>query len=339
MRFAFTDEQHELATTARRWAADAFGVQAASDRLAGKTVEVDQRWKDLADLGWIGIATPEDRGGAGGSLVDACLVVEALAEQWAPMPLGGALIAGVALTRLPTDPALNGSLEALMTGEQRCAVLLDLDLSWGPARSEGIAWEGSPGDTVIGIDGDVTVPVKGEIHPFQTPDLTRSMCRVDGSDTLDHPGEAAIPVLAAGLVLTAAGLVGTMSGALELARTYALDRRQFGQPIGGFQAVQHLLADMYVDLESSRSALYGAAWALDNAVAHDALWSAAVAKAWVTAAARRTTENAIQVLGGIGMTWEHPAHLYLRSAHVLGAAFASGPAALDLVARRLMRSS
>lgn len=339
MRFAFTDEQHELATTARRWAADAFGVQAASDRLAGKSVEIEQRWRELADLGWIGIATPEDRGGAGGSLVDACLVVESLAEQWAPIPLGGALISSVALTRLPIDPALNGSLEALMAGEQRCAVLLDRDLSWGPARSDGIAWEGSPGDTVIGIDGDVTVPVQGEVHPFQTRDLIRPMSLVDGSDTLAHPGEAAMPVLAAGLVLTAAGLVGTMSGALELARNHALDRRQFGQPIGGFQAVQHLLADMYVDLESSRSALYGAAWALDNTVAHDALWSAAVAKAWTAAAARRTTENAIQVLGGIGMTWEHPAHLYLRSAHVLGAAFASRTAALDLVASRLTTRS
>lgn len=339
MRFAFTDEQQEFALTARRWAADAFGVQVASDLLSGKPVEIEKRWKEIADLGWIGIATPEDRGGAGGSIVDACLVVEALAEHWAPIPLGGALVASVALTRLPTDPALEGALEALVGGEQRCTVLLDRDLSWGATSGEGVAWEGLEGDTVIGISGEITEPVHGQVHPFQTRDLTRPMSLVTGSVPLDPPGEAALPVLTAGLVLTAAGLVGTMSGALALARNHALDRRQFGQPIGGFQAVQHLLADIYVDLESSRSALYGAAWALDNAEAQEALWAAAVAKAWTSAAARRSTENAIQVLGGIGMTWEHPAHLFLRSAHVLGAAFATRTAALDLVAGRLMTAS
>src|SRR5436190_833730 len=113
-----------------------------------------------------------------------------------------------------------------------------------------------------------------------------------------------------------AELVGTMRGAVELARAYACERRQYGAPIGSFQAVQHLLADAFVAMEGSRSVALHAAWAVDALEPADALAAAATAKAYCARAARDVCETAIQVHGGIGNTWDCLAHVYLRRAIV-----------------------
>ena len=138
---------------------------------------------------------------------------------------------------------------------------------------------------------------------------------------------------ALGLALTSADLVGTMRGAVQLACDYAGERRQYGQPIGSFQAVQHLLADAFVAVEGSRSVALHAAWAVDALPTGEALAAAAVAKAYCTRAARTVCETAIQVHGGIGNTWECLAHLYLRrallSSDVLGGTGANMARVLD----------
>ncbi len=123
---------------------------------------------------------------------------------------------------------------------------------------------------------------------------------------------------ALGLALTSADLVGTMSGAVRLACDYAGQRRQYGQAIGSFQAVQHLLADALVATEGSRSATLHAAWAVDALAPAEALAAAAVAKAYSARAARTVCETAIQVHGGIGNTWECLAHVHLRRALLAG---------------------
>jgi len=142
-------------------------------------------------------------------------------------------------------------------------------------------------------------------------------------------GRRATPLhwTALGLALTCADLVGTMRGAVELAREYASSRKQYGVPIGSFQAVQHLLADAHVATEGSRSAALHAAWAVDALPPSEALAAAALAKAYCARAARPVCETAIQVHGGIGNTWECLAHVHLRrallSSDVLGGADAS----------------
>jgi alkylation response protein AidB-like acyl-CoA dehydrogenase len=132
---------------------------------------------------------------------------------------------------------------------------------------------------------------------------------------------------ALGLSLACADLVGAMRGAVQLATEYAAARRQYGVAIGSFQAVQHLLADAFVQAEGAHSVTLHAAWAVDQLPAADALEAAAVAKAYCTRAARLVCETAIQVHGGIGNTWECSAHLYLRrallSGELLGGAGAS----------------
>ena len=134
---------------------------------------------------------------------------------------------------------------------------------------------------------------------------------------IDVPDDA----LTLGLALTSADLVGVMQGALDLAVNYARDRAQYGQPIGAFQAVQHMLADAAVVTEGSRSVMLHAAWAVDALPADDALAAAAAAKAYCSRAARDVCETSIQVHGGIGNTWECLAHIYLRRALASSDAF------------------
>ena len=138
---------------------------------------------------------------------------------------------------------------------------------------------------------------------------------------------------ALGLALDCADLVGMMRGAVDLAVDYASSRRQFGRPIGSFQAVQHLLADAFVLMEGSRSVALHAAWAVDALAPHDALAAAAVAKAYCARAARTVCETAIQVHGGIGNTWECLAHVYLRRALLSTDLLGGVGASLDRVRR------
>jgi len=165
-------------------------------------------------------------------------------------------------------------------------------------------------------------------------DLTRPSAPVEpGPVSLVHPDARPLTAddlatwTALGLALTSADLVGVMRGAIDLSVEYASSRRQYGRPIGSFQAVQHLLADAFVLMEGSRSAALHAAWAVDALPPDDAVAAAAVAKAYASRAARVVCETAIQVHGGIGNTWECLAHVYLRrallSSDVLGGAGAS----------------
>ncbi|HEX5946538.1 MAG TPA: acyl-CoA dehydrogenase family protein, partial [Acidimicrobiales bacterium] len=127
--------------------------------------------------------------------------------------------------------------------------------------------------------------------------------------------------------------VGTMRGAVALAADYAKERRQYGRPIGSFQAVQHLLADALVAVEGASSTARHAAWAVDALPADEALAAGAVAKAYAARAARSVCETAVQVHGGIGNTWECLAHVHLRrallSSDILGGAGASLARVLD----------
>ena len=174
---------------------------------------------------------------------------------------------------------------------------------------------------VDGADG-ATVGVVA-LHDVETGiDLTRPVARVqapgavtalDDQTRVLHADDV-LAWRALGLALTSADLVGVMRGALTLTVDYARERRQYGTPIGSFQAVQHLLADAFVAMEGSTSITLHAAWAVDAMPAPDALAAASAAKAYCARAARSVCETAIQVHGGIGNTWECLAHVFLRRA-------------------------
>lgn len=268
--------------------------------------------------GWRELRATDDDGRPWASAVEVAIVAEELGRGCADTAFLGPVLAAE-LRRLAGAPdaaaaetvALTPDLGALATaGEPAVAV----DVFAGGAT------------LVLGPDGapaaaDVTAPGAGV-------DLSRPTAPVDTTAARPLAGARGLTAdeldrwCALALALTAADLVGAMRGAAELSVDYAKEREQYGRAIGGFQAVQHLLADTLVHIEGARSSTLHAAWAVDALAPADALASAAAAKAYASRAALAVCETAIQVHGGIGNTWECMAHVFLRrcllSTDVLG---------------------
>ena len=188
------------------------------------------------------------------------------------------------------------------------------------AGAAAIAYDAGCATRALVLDQAALAAVRIAATGVRT-DLTRLTASIDTDGAGILPGQSegltgadVTAVTALGLALTAADLVGTMRGAVTLATDYAKDRRQYGNAIGTFQAVQHLLADAHVAAEGSRSMALHAAWAVDALPPAEALAAAAGAKAYASRAARSVCEIAIQVHGGIGNTWECLAHVHLRRA-------------------------
>jgi alkylation response protein AidB-like acyl-CoA dehydrogenase len=326
--FTLTDEQTMLAQSAARWSAEVRASGAHRRALDTATSPWETYWPALAKQGWLGIVTPGEYAGSDGTLVDACLLMFALHSELVPVPFAtNAILVPAALSLLGGHVDLR---EQLALGDRRVSLGLSKDLT-GPGNTW--AWEHSPGAAVAVIgSGDVELLPSAEsvgvgwdlLHPIGSVGAETAAARAAGWGAL-------APVVD---VVSSAALVGLMDGALRTAVAYAGIREQFGQPIGAFQAIQHLCADMYVDLQAARAACLGAASAVDTFAA-DANYSAAVAKAWCAEASIRVTETAVQVLGGIGNTWESDAHLYLRGAHQWSRLGGGASAALDAVASTL----
>jgi hypothetical protein len=245
---------------------------------------------------------------------------------------GNAVLAATALREFAARDRA-GALLAELVGGRLFSVVLSEELDWPPRPGRGIAWHWLPGATALALDGPSLREIASErVSPGATQDLLHASGQVEGVSRPVADPEAAERFLAHAHVAGAAALVGAMAGMLDLCVAYTSEREQFGRKIGSFQAVRHFCAEMLVDLESSRSALYGVAWAVDHLETREASRLAAIAKAWCADASRRACESAVQVHGGIGCTWESDVHLYLRLAHVEAGAFGGRNAALDRIA-------
>jgi alkylation response protein AidB-like acyl-CoA dehydrogenase len=254
----------------------------------------------------------------------------------APAPFLQQVVALDALARADTDATADvGPLvERLATAESVAAV------GWravtAEANADGWRLTGSPEPVVFGPDADVVVVRGGEgvflvdlvatdTRPTREPamDLTRSLgwLRLDGTPATRLGGaDLTTRFEDAGAVAYAAELLGASARALDLAVEHAKTREQFGRPIGSFQAVKHRCADMLVDIEGMRSAVYYAAWclAVDDP---DASVAASTAKTWCSDAAKRVMASALQVHGGIGFTWECDVHFFVKRAQLDQVAF------------------
>ncbi len=274
----------------------------------------------VAAAGWRELRTADDDGAPWASGVEVAVVAEQLGRGLADAAFLGPTLAAE-LRRLAGAPAATAAE----------TVLLLADLS-SLATTEDLA----AGDGTVAVDAAgaasalLLAPVAGgwalariELGPAEVGvDLTRPAATPRAGATVApvvgqaHPldDDAIARVTALGLAATGADLVGSMHGAVDLAAGYAAERRQYGQPVGSFQAVQHLLADAFVATEGSRSVALHAAWAVDALPPREALAAGAVAKAYSARAARAVGEAVIQVHGGIGNTWECLAHVHLRRA-------------------------
>ena len=293
--------------------------------------DVSSLWRALADqLGVAGLLVPESLGGVGGSAREAAVVLEELGREAAPTPfLTSAVIATSALLAAGDEQ----HLPRLASGERTATLVLP----WTARRG---AWSTVTGTTepVAGALGAdlFLAPTPGEggrtslraygrdevdLEPITSLDMTRPLARV----TTVGPGAeiatgatadvAVDTALSAGAALLASEQLGLAQWCLETTVEYAKERVQFARPIGSFQAIKHRLADLYLLLVGAQAAARQAAGSLADDDAEEELWvSQAVAQAFCSDAAVRAAEEALQLHGGIGMTWEAPVHLRLKRA-------------------------
>lgn len=279
-------------------------------------------WAAMVDQGWTGISVAESLGGVGLGTVEAAVLLEQAGGHVAPVPLTQQLIALEALADTHWGPSLLAG--ELVGAVARTALDLHPDGTVS-GRPEPVIY-GARADVLVVPAGDelVAVDITGiEREAQPAMDLTRELAWVG----LDHapavvvggPAEVASH-LQRGAVYHSAEMLGGAEAVMRLAVDYAKDREQFGRPIGSFQAVKHRCADMLVDVEGMRSAVYHAAWAL-GAGDPEAPVAAATAKVWCSDAGLRVAESSLQVHGGIGFTWESDVHLYLKRAQLDSVAF------------------
>lgn len=273
----------------------------------------------MAASGWRELRMASDGGGPLASGVEAAVVAEELGRGLADAPFLGPILAAELRRRVGAPPAERLETVALDPGLGSAVCVSDDD----PVTAVGIDAEGAASALVLVKSTNGHFLGELALRPAEVQvDLTRPTAAPDTSAPVVRVADQATPLtdddctrwLALGLALTCADLVGAMRGAVQLACHYAKNRQQFDTPIGSFQAVQHLLADAHVATEGSRSVALHSAWAVDALAPNEALFAAAVAKAYCARAARSVCETAIQVHGGIGNTWECLAHVYLRRA-------------------------
>ncbi|OBI96793.1 acyl-CoA dehydrogenase [Mycobacterium sp. 1465703.0] len=321
-----TDEQFAARALVRDWARNSTsgpgGTAAIRDVEQGKPDAWRPVFARLAELGIFGVAIPEESGGAGGSIEDLCAMVEEAAKALVAGPVATTALA----TLVVTDREL---LAALAAGERFAGLALEGDVTFDTAASTAsgtlpFALGVADGAVVLlPADGNWLLIDTGndgvQIEPLQATDFSRPLARVVlnsapatvVSDSRERVEELAATVLAA----EAAGIT---RWSLETAVEYAKVREQFGKPIGSFQAVKHICAEMLCRAEQAEVAAADAARAAAEGDASQFSIAAALAASTGIAAVKANVKDCIQVLGGIGCTWEHDAHLYLRRAHAIG---------------------
>ena len=308
MNFELGDDQQAIQRTAREFLADAY-PPAEVRRLAYETERgfTDEGWAALCELGWPALLVPEDHGGLGLGVVELAVVQEELGAALAPSPFLSTVVAAAFVDAAGSDEQRARWLAPLAAGEARGAVA---------ALSDDDGWTAVPdaagADVVVARDGDgwglLTAP---EAEPVEALDATRKLWRVRAGGELEPlPGDTA-RALDVGAVALAAESVGVARRAMDMAVQYAKEREQFGRPIGAYQAVSHACAQMLLEVEGARSTTLYAAWALDHEP-ESAPLAASMAKAYASDAGWRVPAAALQVHGGIGFTWEHDLHLWLK---------------------------
>ena len=334
MNFDFTDDQRAIQRTAREFLAGRYRPEEVR-RLALEHARgfTDEQWSAIAELGWPGIAVAEADGGHGLGIVELCVLQEELGYALAPAPFFSDVAAALLLAGASTEMR-ERYLQPLAAGEVRGTVATLEERSATPAQTcvevHGSALRGTKiavpdaGSAdffvVAGGGGQHFVVEAGggvEITPAECLDTTRRLFTVHFDGAPGHLLGARERDLVRGYqaisTALAAESVGLAQRAMELAVEYAKDRRQFDRPIGAFQAVAHQCAQMLLEVEGARSTTYYAAWALDHEPEAGPL-AASMAKAYATEAGWRVTAASLQVHGGIGFTWEHDLHLFLKRA-------------------------
>ncbi|HXC53208.1 MAG TPA: acyl-CoA dehydrogenase family protein [Candidatus Limnocylindrales bacterium] len=342
MEFGFSSDQEQLKAQVRRFLDSECPLERVRTIMASKEPHDTGLWKKMAELGWPALTIPEEFGGLGRSWEDLVILAEeagrslcpspilanaaaarAIAalgsveqqEKWLPQIASGELIASLAVLEESDDLTQAGveatAIDSVLTGRK-------MFVPWGQAvdllliavrEEEGISLYAVPSDA----EGITVTPLRMIDATSRAAEVVLDGVRVSDSQRLGGAGTVwreLEKVLDAATVALAAEMVGAADAALRLATEYAKVRKQFGQYIGKFQGVKHRLAEIFVDVESARSLVYFASWAVDNVP--DARAHVSMAKAYASIALDRAGEDGIQIHGAVGFTWECDAHLYYK---------------------------
>jgi alkylation response protein AidB-like acyl-CoA dehydrogenase len=339
--FDLSDDQLALRDAAR----DLLDGLAAPDRIRAHTEGTDPYdaalWSAMVEQGWLGVELSEAAGGLGLGAVESAVLLEEIGRHVAPVPFRSTALAIGACARAGRDSAVaallaGGSIACIAWARRADAVTASVT-----AGADGDEWmlTGRPDPVVdapaadlaivpaVAPDGPalfaVSLSEHGRAPREPAMDLTRSLgwLHFDATPAQRLGGAAAVAALLDhGATFTAAEMLGGASRVLDMTTDYAKERVQFGRPIGSFQAVKHRCADMLVDVEGMRSTVYWAAWCI-GAGDPDASIAASTAKTWCSDASKRVMASGLQVHGGIGFTWEHDLHFFLKRAQLDQLAF------------------
>ena len=339
MPIALTDERRELASIARSFLQDRDAIGAARALLDATSETLPSFWDELVSLGWLGLHLPEEYGGSGYSLEELVVVVEELGRVAAPGPFLATVISSATVNAIGSDDQKKHLLPGLAAGSLRSGVGLAGSLKRADdgtlSGDSGLVFGGETANMyLLTVGDDVALVRADQAKRVATNSLDRSsrVVRLDVNGVKvadDHLIRGAARVLrSAARALTAAEAAGGAAACTEMAVEYAKAREQFGRTISYFQAVKHHCANMFVDAELAAAGAWDAARV--GVLGEQAALTADLATTEALPAYRRCAEKNIQVLGGIGFTWEHNAHLYLRRAAALCAFVgADSAAALD----------
>ena len=342
----YADVEDDLRATVRRLLDQRCSPQAVAALYDGDRSVVEPLWKTLAtDLGLAGLLVPEERGGAGASAREAAVVLEELGRATAPVPFLTSSVVATTLLLESESPLVS----ALATGEKTAALAVPLSLAPfdhipAVALDRGLL-TGSVTSVAGALEADVLLVAATTAHglalyavptsevrlkPVVSLDMTRQLADVTLPGALGEPvlldADPAIRrALQAGAALLASEQLGVARWCLENTVDYLKYRRQFGRVVGGFQALKHRLADLYTGVESAAAAARYAA-ATHATGSDDIAVATSVAQSYCSDLAVTAAEEAVQLHGGIGMTWEHPTHFYLKKAKADQLAF-GGPGA------------
>jgi alkylation response protein AidB-like acyl-CoA dehydrogenase len=346
VNFGFSDDEQAIKRTAREFLEARYPLTTVRRLAEDARGFTDEQWAELVELGWSGVIVPEESGGLGLGAVELIVIAEEMGYALAPSPWFSTTCAALILQAAGSDEQRERWLGRLADGTARGTLAVwDEHSGWAPDHSEvETAADGAlscvkiavpdaaSADFMIisGADGrhylyehDVSDPGITLVAE-EAIDPTRKLFRVELKNISVEPLEVAPDAVARAyatiVTILAAENVGVAQRAMEMAVAYAKDRTQFDRPIGSYQAVSHRCAQMLLEVEGSRSLCYWAAWALDNEP-ETGPRAASAAKAYAGDAGFRVPASALQVHGGIGFTYEHDLHFFLKRGHANAHAF------------------
>ncbi|MBF5005198.1 acyl-CoA dehydrogenase family protein [Diaphorobacter caeni] len=340
MDFALNDEQQMLLESAQRFFADNHPLARARKALPFSDAAQQKLWADMADMGWMSLLAPEAMDGLGLGLTDAYLVAESAGGQLLNAPWASSAVLLPLLLKADEKNApevLKSLLSGILAGERAAHCVDAADRIWDFS---------SQCTDVVVIDGlnfpsqPLRIAIRPAVADAQSAtglDPTVRQCPglAQGASldwlNMDHIGvDQRAHARSAWRLMQCAELIGVAQAALKLGAAYAAERVQFGKPIGSYQAIKHQLANAWMAVDNARLAALYASAALDGQLP-DAPFACAAAEWTAIDGALNTTRTVIQVHGGMGFTWEHDAHLYLKRAQRLAARLGGASKALTAV--------